>query len=174
MTARRLTALLLAASFAAGAAGCGGDDEPKIPRADAAELRSALLEAKRRLDPIRCGDLDEDSLPKLEERVAALPEGDVRQSLEDGVEHLRTLIEAECAAREREPDTSTDTTEEEPPSTTEEEPPSTTEEEPPSTTQPEPPTTQPPTTPPDNGNGGQSPPNGAVEPQRKREKKDKD
>jgi len=175
VTRLRLTALLLVAAVAA--TGCGGDDEPKIPRDDAAELISSLREAKRRLSPLVCGDLNDDSLPKLEAQAQRLPEdSDVRRSVEDGIDHLRTLIEAECTARDEErqdtdtttePDTTPETTE---PETTE---PETTE---PETTEPE--TTPPPTTPPDgdegdgdNGAGGQPAPSGAVRPQEKRRKK---
>ena len=178
MTAARLTALAVAAALAAG---CGGDDA-EIPRAEAAELRSALLEAKRRLAPLRCGDLSEDSLPKLEERVAALPDGsDVRESLQDGIDHLRDLIEAECTRQEQEREQTT--TEEEPTTTTEPpttttEPPTTTEEEPPTTTEEEPPPTTPDTDEGANGDGtdggGQAPPSGAARPGKgKRDKKDK-
>ena len=182
MTAARLTALAVAAALAALAAGCGGDDA-EIPRAEAAELRSALLEAKRRLAPLRCGDLSEDSLPKLEERVAALPDGsDVRESLQDGIDHLRDLIEAECTRQEQEREQTT--TEEEPTTTTTEppttttEPPTTTEEEPPTTTEEEPPPTTPDTDEGANGDGtdggGQAPPSGAARPGKgKRDKKDK-
>jgi cell division septation protein DedD len=176
VTKPRLTALVIAAATVL-AAGCGGDDEAKIPRADAAELRAALLEAKRRLAPLRCGDLDEDSLPKLEARAAQLPEGDLRDSVEEGIEHLRSLIEAECAARqEEEPDTTTETTE---PDTTE---PETTEPETtePDTTEPEttePETTEPQPEPPtdqgdgNDGGGGQPSPSGAIRPQEKKKNK---
>jgi hypothetical protein len=181
VTRLRLTALLILAVLAA--AGCG-EDEPKIPRDEAAELRAALLEAQRRLDPLRCGDLEQESLPKLEDRVAQLPEdSDVRNTLEDGVDHLRTLIEAECTARDEEEQDTTTTTEPEttPPETTE---PETTEPEttPPETTPPE--TTPPEETPPPNpgngdgdqgnGSGGRGLPDGSVQPRGKRAKKDKD
>jgi outer membrane biosynthesis protein TonB len=173
VTARRPTALLLAA-LAVVAIGCG-DDEPKIPRADAAELRSALLEAKRRLTPLRCGDLSEDSLPKLEARAAQLPEGDARDSVEEGIEHLRSLVEAECTAREpEEQDTTPDTTEPETttPDTTE---PDTTEPEPEPQPEPEPEPQPEPEPEPDQGDGndggGQAAPSGAVRPNGKRGKK---
>jgi hypothetical protein len=170
----RVTALLVLAAVPF-VAGCGDDDEPKIPRAEAQSLRADLLEAKRRLRPLRCGDLEEDSFPKLEDRIAQLPEGsDVRDTLEEGVDHLRSLVEADCAARreEQEETTTTDTETTETETTTE---PPTTEPEPPTTTETQPPTTEPEPEPepepqPEPGNGGQGVPQGAVKP--KKPKKD--
>ena len=182
MRVARLTALVLVAlGLALVAAGCGEEEGPQIPRDEAAELISRLREADRRVsqDPPVCGDLSEQSLPTLERLVANLPEDTdegIRETLEDGVDHLRSLVEAECAARDEEPEETT-TTEE---TTTEEEPPPETQTTPPETqttppeTQTTPPETDPP--PPDNpGNpgGGQGVPEGAVQPKLKR-KKDKD
>ena len=172
MTRLLLTALI---ALAALAAGCGGDDEPKIPRSDAATLRNDLLEAKRRLRPLRCDDLETKSFPKLERRVAELPEdSDVRDTLEDGLDHLRSLVEAECAARREEREETTTTTE---PETTTTEPETTTTTEPETTTTQPPETTQPPTTQPpetepepDPGNGGQPVPNGSVKPKKEKDK----
>jgi hypothetical protein len=155
------------------AAGCG-EDEPKIPRQDAADLRSDLLEAKRRLRPLRCDDLETKSFPKLERRAAELPEGsDVRETLEEGLDHLRSLVEADCADRREEKEETTETTEPDtttaPPETTTT-PPETTA---PPTTDTQPTTPTPPTTPtvpqpdPDDGNGdggGQGVPQGTVKP----------
>jgi hypothetical protein len=167
-----MTALLLAATAAI--AGCGDDDEPRIPRSVAADIRAELILAKQRLRPLRCNDLDEESIPDLERQIARLPEdSDVRNTLEEGVDHLRSLVEAECADR-REQQEETDTTDTtEPPTTTETTtaPPETTtppETTPPETTPPE--TTPPETTPPDNdnGNGGQAVPQGSVKPKKPR------
>ncbi len=127
--ARHLLAVVV---VAAAAAGCGDDEGAQIPRDDARDIVRRLQEAQRRFDqdPPVCGDLSEDTIPALERQVADLPEDvdqDVRETLDDGVAHLRDLIEAECAARRDEPedtDTDTTTTEE---TTTETEPPTTTE-----------------------------------------------
>ena len=182
MRIARLTALALVAVGLALAAAACGEEGPQIPRDEARNIVRRLQEADRRLsqDPPVCGDLSEDSIPALEDQVASLPEETddaIKDTMRDGIDHLRSLIEAECASREEEPDTET-TTEEEAPTTTEEEPPPTTE--PPDTeTEPPDPETEPPDTettpsPPGNGSGGQGPPEGgAVAPKLKR-KKDKD
>jgi hypothetical protein len=165
-----LTAPLVVAALAAG---CGDDDEPRIPRADAANIRAELLAAKKQLSPLRCDDLDEETFPALERHIAELPkDSDVRDTLEGGLDHLRSLVEADCAdRRQQEEETSTSTEEEtttEPETTTETEttPPSTTQPE--TTTPPETETTPPTPTPPNNG--GQGVPEGAVKP--KKPKKD--
>ena len=190
MLARTTATVLVALGLALVATGCGDDEGPQIPRDQAAELISSLREANRRVrqDPPVCGDLADDSLPKLEEQAANLPEETdegVRETVQDGIDHLRSLIEAECAARQDEPEeTTTTTTEEEPP------PPTTTEEEPPPTTTTPPETTPPETTPPPetpgNGNGnngggnggsgtgGQGVPQGSVAPKLKNDKKGRD
>jgi hypothetical protein len=159
---------LIAAAVVAGAvAGCG-DEEPQIPRDQAGDILRRLQEADRRIsqDPPVCGDLSDDTIPALEQQVASLPDdvdADIRESLDEGVAHLRDLLEAECADRREEPDTettdTTDTTEEtEPPTTTEEtEPPTTTEETEP-TPEPEPE----PQPEPDEGNGSGGVPPGQI------------
>jgi hypothetical protein len=172
---RHLLAAVLVAAIAAIAAGCGGDEGKQIPRAQAREIVVKLQEADRRLsqEPPVCGDLAEQSIPELERLVATLPsdvDKDIRETLDDGVAHLRDQIEAECAERRQQQqdtttdttdttDTTTDTTTETTPPTTD-----TTETTPPTTdTQPTTPTT--PTTP---NSGGQSPG------QQKRQKKQRD
>ena len=184
-----MTALLLVTlGLALVAAGCGGDEGPQIPRDEARSIVRRLQEADRRLnqDPPVCNDLSEDTLPALEDQAANLPEETdegVKETVQDGVDHLRSLIEAECADVREEPEETTTTEEEPPPTTTEEEPPPpTTEEEPPPTTTPEPPptTTTPPTTPDPgngdgnngngNGSGGQGVPDGTIRPKVKKDK----
>jgi len=186
MTIARTTALLLMTlGLALVAAGCGGEEGPQIPRDEARSIVRRLQEADRRLsqDPPVCNDLSEDTIPALEDQAANLPEetdADVRETVQDGIGHLRSLIEAECAAREEEPEeTTTTTTEEEPPVEEEEEPPPDTQTQPPDTqttppdtqTTPTPPDTQTTPTPPDNG-GGQGVPEGAVRPKARGKKKD--
>ena len=156
---------LIAAAVVAGAiAGCG-DEKPQIPSDEAREIVRRLQEADRRIseDPPVCGDLSEDTIPALESQVANLPEDvdpDIRETLDEGVSHLRDLLEAECSERREEPDTDT-TDETEPPTTDETQPPTTDETQPPTTDETQPPTTDEtqPTTPttPDNGGGGVPP-----------------
>ena len=182
MRAARLTALVLVAlGLALVAAGCGEEEGPQVPRDQAAEIISRLREADRRVsqDPPVCGDLSEQSIPTLERLVANLPEDTdegVTETLQDGIDHLRSLIEAECAARDEEPEETTTT---EDTTTTEEEPPPETQTTQPETqttppeTQTTPPETEP--TPPDNPEnpgGGQGVPEGSVQPKVKG-KKDK-
>ena len=158
---RHLLAAALVAAIAAIATGCGDEEGAQIPRDDARQIVSRLQEADRRLsqDPPVCGDLSEDTIPALEQRVASLPDDvdkDVRSTLDDGIAHLRDLIEAECAQRKQQPDTettdTTDTTDTTTDTTTETTPPTT------DTTETTPPTTETqPTTPTTPDSGGQSP-----------------
>jgi hypothetical protein len=171
VTAARLTALILVAlGLALVAAGCGGDEGPQIPRDEARNIVRRLQEADRRLnqDPPVCGDLSEDSIPALEDQVANLPEETdegIKETLRDGVDHLRSLVEAECAARDEEPDTETTTTEEEPPPETQTQPPETQTQPPETQTTPPTETTPTPPTPPDNpGNGNGNGNNGGGQP----------
>ncbi|HEX8741524.1 MAG TPA: hypothetical protein VF712_00175 [Thermoleophilaceae bacterium] len=180
MTIARLTALLLAAiGLGLVATGCGGEEGPQIPRDEARNIVRRLQEADRRLsqDPPVCGDLSEDTIPALEDQVANLPEETdegVRETMQDGVDHLRSLIEAECAARQEDTEeTTSDTTEEEPAPDTDSEPelpdtdtePDLPDTEPPDTDTEPPDTDTTPTSPttPDTG-GGQGVPEGAVRP----------
>jgi hypothetical protein len=164
MRLRHLLAAAFVAAIAAIATGCGDKEGAQIPRNDARQIVSRLQEADRRLsqEPPVCGDLSQDTIPALEQQVASLPDDvdkDIRSTLDDGIAHLRDLIETECAQRKQQPDTettdTTDTTDTTTDTTTETTPPTTdtTETTPPTTeTQPTTPTT--PTTP---DSGGQSP-----------------
>ena len=168
MSPLRTPRALVSCAVAAGAialAGCGGDDEgPQIPRAQASALINRLEEAQRRSEPFRCNDLRRDTIPALETQLRTLPanlDGDVRQTLEDGIAHLRELVEQECDGaqrerkrrRERERENTTPTTPTAPTPT-----PAPTPEPTPTPTQPEPepePEPQPQPEPqPDNGGGG--------------------
>jgi hypothetical protein len=128
------------AAIAAALAGCGGDDGPKIPRADARTLVARLQEADRRTDPLRCDDLSEDTIPALEQTADGLPEGDTKDTVVEAIDHLRDLIEADCTAKQNQETDTTDTTTETTETTTETEPPTTTETQPPTTTETTPPT----------------------------------
>ena len=119
------------------ASGCGGDEGPQIPRENARALGNLLREARDRYEAgPACGSLRNETLPALDQQVAALPariDRDVRTSVEDGVAHLRELIESECDERDRERRRRErdETTEEEttpPPPSVPTEPPETTDE----------------------------------------------
>ena len=165
MRRRALLPLILALGLAVPA--CGGDDEGEpIPSSAARQMLDRLEEVERRSDPLRCGDLRQDSLPVLERQVGDLPERvdpDVRDALEDGIRRLGELVDEDCEEERRrrerqreeeESQTDTETTplpepEPEPPKTeTEEEPP------PPDTEEEPPPDEEPP------GNNGGQPGNG--------------
>jgi len=149
---RGMTHLALAALVALAVAGCGDEEGKQIPADQAAELQARLGEVKRRLDPLRCGDLREDSLPAIAAQIAALPgdlDGDVRQSLEDGFEELQNLVDSECAEPTEPPPTETETTPTTPEQTAPEEEPTVPEEP----TEPEEPPEAPP--PQDEGDGGE-------------------
>lgn len=120
---RAATAGVAALAAVVLAVGCGGDDEGSpIPENSARFLLGQLEEFDRRSDPLRCDDIRQGTLPRIEERVAAINDrvdADVRDALEDGVTRLRDLLDEECdrqqeerrREREREEDTETDTTE---------------------------------------------------------------
>ena len=105
------------ALFALFAAGCGGDDEEgePIPAADADALLTQLELVRDRSDRGICGGANT-QVDQLEQKAAALPEDvdpDVRSALDEGLEHLRDLVNDECEENREEPET--DTTETEPP-----------------------------------------------------------
>jgi hypothetical protein len=122
---RQPAVLALVAALVAPIAGCGGSDKKgdPIPRAQAALIVARLQEAKRRNDPLRCHDLQRDTIPALRDRVAALPAGtdsDVKQTLSDGIDHLNDLVSQECTQQQTTPtDTNTQPSVPSTPSTTE-------------------------------------------------------
>jgi hypothetical protein len=163
---RRLTALLAAFALAAvPLAGCG-KKEPGIPRDDASQLIRLLRQAREQADdPQSCDELQA-TVRRVAAKVRALPDktdGDVRDSLRNGVRNLASSARAQCR-KEKPPKTTTETTPTETTPTettpTETTPTETTPTEttPPPTTPPTtpPPTTPVPTTP---GTGGQTPGN---------------
>jgi hypothetical protein len=108
---RQPVVLALVAALLVPLAGCGGSDKKgdPIPRAQAALIVARLQEAKRRNDPLRCHDLQRDTIPALRDRVAALPastDSDVKQTLSDGIDHLNDLVSQECTQQQT---TTTDT-----------------------------------------------------------------
>ena len=166
----RLTRLFAAASvaLALGACGAGGGSRP-IPADDAAFLIAQIEQVEER---VAAGDgvsVRNGTFVRLDRAVDRLPEnvdGDVRQALVDGIDHLEGLAEDECEAAPPEPAETTPSTPTTTPdvTSTEEQPPAAEEpdqgdegESPPDTTGPDaaPPTTAPQEAPPGNGQGGQ-------------------
>ena len=135
---RAATTLVL---FALVAAGCGSDDEEgePIPAGQAQALLDQLELVEDRSDRGICGGANT-QVDELEAKVEALPEdvdADVRSALEEGLDHLRDLVNDECDENREEPET--DTTETEPEETQPETEPEETEPEEaePEETQPE-------------------------------------
>ena len=90
--------LSAAAVMLALAPGCGGDGDP-LPARTANRLLADLQEVDRRVAAGACNDLREDTLPRIDRRLAALPgdvNGDVRGTLEESAEHLSTLVDEQC------------------------------------------------------------------------------
>jgi hypothetical protein len=115
---------VLAAAVLLPATGCGGDKKgDPIPTAQAALIVGRLDEAKRRNDPLRCHDLQRDTIPALRTQVENLPpstDSDIKQTLTDGIDHLSDLVNQECTQQQTPTDTTTtETTTETTPSTTE-------------------------------------------------------
>ena len=94
-------------------AGCGGSDEPEgkgLPSATASELERRLDEIERRYREAAdngnvgaCDDIQNDSIPAVNELVGGLPQDvdpDVRQALEDSFGRLEELTRSECSGIE--------------------------------------------------------------------------
>ena len=93
---------LAAAAGAFWAAGCGHKQGSPIPAADANDIIGRLQEAQRRSDAHACHDLRIDTLPVLERQVGNLPQNvdsNVRATLQDGVSHLRDLVQQQCSTQ---------------------------------------------------------------------------
>jgi hypothetical protein len=130
-------ALAVAATIAL--AGCGDEEGPQIPEDQSNALRGQLQDIKRQVET---GEACTVSLSELQLQVGRLPRNldeDVRQSVEDGVEHLTGLVNEECEQMPQQPE-QTDTEEETTPTETvppETTPPETEELPPPTETAPE-------------------------------------
>lgn len=105
---RQLAALAAGVALLA-AAGCGSDDEetaPGIPRASAQQLRRELDLVQDRLDVTRrdgpigsCNDIDAKSYRDIRALIEGLPDDtdpEVRRALEQSIERLKELTDAEC------------------------------------------------------------------------------
>jgi hypothetical protein len=168
---KRTTQAIAAVCAALALASCGGDDGEPISQKRAGRLDSLLQQVQRQSDAGSCTTLLEATIPALEKQADALPEsvgGDTKETITDGVAHLRDLAETDCAEKQQEelPTTDESTTTTEPSTTTTTREESTTTTEPSTSTDTTPSTstntTPPPdTSPPDNpdtGNGGTPPP----------------
>jgi len=127
--------------------GCGGSDEPEgkgLPGATASELERRLDEIERRYreavdnDNVgACDDIQNDSIPAVNQLVSGLPDDvdpDVRQAVEESFNRLEELTRSECSEvkpteTETEPEPLPTPTETTPETTTEETEPETTPEE---------------------------------------------
>ncbi len=137
--------LALAGAAVAVPVGCGGSDEPEgkgLPAATASELDRRLDEIERRYREAvdngnvgACDDIQNDSLPAVNDLVDSLPDDvdpDVRQAVEESFNRLEELAQSDCAdlqPAETETETETVPTETEPQTTTEETPTETDPEE---------------------------------------------
>jgi hypothetical protein len=140
---RCLRQLGIAVLAAMAVAGCGDEEGNQIPSDQSRALREALGDVKGALREPDCNALRDTLVPAVETQVQNLPDDideDVRQTLQNAIEELRSLVADECAeATEPEPTPETTPapapTEPEttpaPPPTTPEEPEEEEEEEPP-------------------------------------------
>jgi cell division protein FtsN len=113
--------VLAAAAGALWAAGCGHKQGAPIPAADANNIIGRLQEAQRRSDAHACHDLRTDTLPILQQQVTSLPQNvdsNVRATLQDGVSHLKDLIQQQCSTQTQTTTTPTTTTQTTPTQTT--------------------------------------------------------
>jgi predicted small lipoprotein YifL len=159
MTRRRLTALLVLVALAAPIAGCGKSG-PKIPKRKAADIVALLQEVERRNSPLRCDDLKTQSIPELQQKVRALGnvDKDIRDTLSEGIDNLRSLVAAECLAKQpKVKSPTTDTTTQTQPTTTQTTTPTTTQTTPTTGTTTNTTPTTPTTTTPTGPSGGQPP-----------------
>src|SRR3954462_11412628 len=118
----RTTQAIAAICAALMLASCGKDEGEPISQKRADRLDSLLQQVQRQSDAGSCTTLLEQTIPALEKQADALPESvgsDTKETITDGVAHLRDLAESDCAEKQQEelPDT-TDTTTSEPSTTT--------------------------------------------------------
>jgi hypothetical protein len=98
---RGLATIGVCAVVAAFAAGCGSSG-PKIPQSNASDLIARLQEAKQRSGGNKpdCTGLTSDTIPALQSGVSGLPpntDKDIRDTLKEGVDNLRNLVQAKCS-----------------------------------------------------------------------------
>jgi len=97
---RRALAIIALVAAAAGFAGCGSSGQ-KIPPSNAADLIALLQEAKQRSGgKPDCNGLTSGTIPALESGIGGLPANinkDIRDTLKEGVDNLRNLVQAKCS-----------------------------------------------------------------------------
>jgi hypothetical protein len=109
----RLGAVLALLAAAVALPGCGSDEvSGEIPAENAANLNTTLASVRAEIDA-GCTDPEQaqDQAQAFVDQVNLLPQasGEVKQELQEAADHLRTLVESECATTE-EPGTTPDTT----------------------------------------------------------------
>jgi hypothetical protein len=167
----RTTQAIAAICAALALASCGKDEGAPIPQKNAARLESLLQQVQRQSDAGSCTTLINTTIPALENRANHLPGSvgsDTKETITDGIAHLRDLAETDCAEKQQNelptttqstdttPSTSTDTTTKSTdtnPSTSTDTTPSTSTDTTPSTSTDTTPSTS-------TGNGGTTPPPG--------------
>ena len=106
---RCLRQLGIAVLAAMAVAGCGDEEGNQIPSDQSRALREALGDVKGALREPDCNALRDTLVPAVETQVQNLPDDideDVRQTLQNAIEELRSLVADECAeATEPEPTT---------------------------------------------------------------------
>ena len=97
---RRLLLTIGLIAAVTGVAGCGSSG-PKIPQSNASELIARLQEAQQRSGgKPDCTGLNSDTIPSLEAGVSALPpktSKDIRDTLREGIDNLKSLVQAKCS-----------------------------------------------------------------------------
>jgi hypothetical protein len=120
---KRTTQAIAAVCAALVLASCGKDEGEPIPQGRADRLDSLLQQVQRQSDAGSCTTLLDTTIPALEKQADALPESvgsDTKETISDGVAHLRDLAETDCAEKQQEelPTTDESTTTSEPSTTT--------------------------------------------------------
>lgn len=106
----RLGALLALLAVAVALSGCGSDEVSGEIPADRAPALTAALDGVSRTIETDCDQAQvhaQDFIDAVND-LPADPSGEVKAELQDAGDHLRTLVESECASTE--PDTTTPTT----------------------------------------------------------------
>jgi hypothetical protein len=109
----RLGALLALLAVAMALPGCGSDEvSGEIPADNAADLKSALADVRLEIEA-GCTDPDqarEQAQAFVDEvnRLPADPSGELKTELQEAADHLRNLVDSECASTE--PPTTTQST----------------------------------------------------------------
>jgi cell division septation protein DedD len=165
---RRTLATIALLAVAAGFAGCGSSGK-KIPSSNATDLIARLNEAKLRSSgKPDCNGLTSDTIPALQAGVAALPpktDKDIRDTLREGIDNLRNLVQAKCSQQTTTSSTTSTTS-----TSTSTSTPTTTQTTTSTSTPPPPPpthtTTSTQTAPPTKPSGGAGPPPGQAKKQK--------